>query len=81
MATFTHPKCGKKILNRGNKTGHCAKCCETFYGITAFDKHQRMNPDGSVTCLDPASLGFVLQSDDHWHFPNPDGVKWWEKDR
>jgi hypothetical protein len=51
-----HTACGKRWKQRGNRTGHCAKCHETFEGISTFDQHQRMNDDGSVTCLDPAKV-------------------------
>lgn len=52
----THPKCGKSWRQRGNRTGHCAKCCETFQGIALFDQHQIIQPDGSVICRDPATM-------------------------
>ena len=35
----THPKCGKQFPN-GNRAGHCAACCETFIGLTAFEAHR-----------------------------------------
>lgn len=34
-----HPPCGKSYP-AGNQAGHCAKCCETFIGQTAFDMHR-----------------------------------------
>ncbi|PPF56068.1 hypothetical protein C5B94_03875 [Clavibacter michiganensis] len=49
----THAACGKSWRQRGNRTGHCAACHETFEGITAFDAHQAQQPDGSVKCRDP----------------------------
>jgi hypothetical protein len=55
--TVTHPRCGKSWVQRGNRTGHCAKCHETFEGIAIFDAHQRINDDGSVRCLPPAEVG------------------------
>lgn len=57
-AVIGHPKCGKTWAQRGNRTGHCAKCCETFEGLTLFDAHQRVADDGSVTRLDPATMTF-----------------------
>lgn len=51
----TCPGCRKEILWRGDITGHCAKCHETFAGIESFDRHQRLS-GGEVTCLDPAEV-------------------------
>lgn len=55
---FVHPKCGKTIVQRGNKTGHCAKCCETFEGLSLFDAHQRVVAGGRIECLPPAHMKF-----------------------
>lgn len=55
-AMISHPKCGKTWKQRGNRTGHCSACCETFEGLSLFDAHQRLTPDGRVICLDPASM-------------------------
>jgi hypothetical protein len=55
-ATVTHPKCGKSWTQHGNRTGHCAKCHETFEGITVFDMHQLIGEDGRVTCRDPRTI-------------------------
>lgn len=54
----THSKCGRTWLQRGNRTGHCALCHESFEGVSLFDKHQRVSPDGFVTCVDPATMEF-----------------------
>lgn len=35
-----HPRCNKSWPN-SDTVGHCAACCETFYGLEAFDKHRR----------------------------------------
>lgn len=53
--TITHPACGKSWVQRGNMSGHCSKCHETFYGMRAFDRHQTHDEDGKVVCHDPAS--------------------------
>jgi len=54
MATLvSHPACGKTWKQRGNRTGHCSKCHETFEGLSLFDSHQRIGDNGSVTCRDP----------------------------
>lgn len=39
MAQATHPKCGK-TFPAGNQAGHCASCCQTFIGNTAFENHR-----------------------------------------
>lgn len=41
---------------RGNYTGHCAGCHETFEGIKLFDAHQGIRDDGSTICYDPTSM-------------------------
>jgi hypothetical protein len=56
-----HAKCGKTWRQRGNLTGHCAKCCDTFEGLTLFDAHQMILADGRVECLDPATMTFHRQ--------------------
>lgn len=38
MPSVSHPKCGKRYP-ANNTHGHCAACCETFVGLTAFDAH------------------------------------------
>ena len=55
-APMTHGACGKSWQQRGNRTGHCAACHETFEGLFLFDAHQRLLPDGQVLCLDPAVM-------------------------
>lgn len=52
--TTTCHKCQKTITYRGDATGHCAKCHETFSSESAFDAHQRLE-EGKVTCLNPAT--------------------------
>ena len=59
MTKVTHPKCGKSWNQRGNRTGHCAKCHETFEGISLFDWHQVLNPDGSVLCRKPSDAKWI----------------------
>lgn len=72
-AIVKHPKCGKSWEQHGNRTGHCAKCHETFEGITAFDAHQHVNDDGSVTCRDPRTVKvsgtFLVLRDGSWRGP------------
>ena len=33
-----HPKCGQRFAD-SERTGHCGTCCQTFFGLAAFDKH------------------------------------------
>jgi hypothetical protein len=57
-AVTTHGVCGKSWTQRVDRTGHCAKCHETFEGLALFDAHQAIQPDGSVICHDPAVMVF-----------------------
>jgi len=63
-----HPKCGQSFPNN-NTTGHCAACCETFIGLTAFDKHRR---GGFCNELVDGDRGFWLDKQGHWHW----GERW-----
>jgi hypothetical protein len=54
-ALTVHGACGKTWHQRGNLTGHCGGCHETFEGLRVFDSHQRID-GGVVTCLDPATV-------------------------
>lgn len=68
-ATAVHPKCGTRFPSN-DSTGHCAKCCRTFYGLTAFDQHQTA-VDGAVTCTDPdteTGKPWWLDEDGRWHY-------------
>ena len=75
----THGACGKSWRQRGNRTGHCAGCHETFEGLAVFDAHQRQNPDGTVLCLNPEDVEFrkdrLRLVDGTWRGPGmPEGV-------
>lgn len=78
-STWTHPKCGKTITQKGNRTGHCSACCETFEGQTLFDAHQRVAADGSVVCLKAGSMTFqgarLRLVDGSWRGPALDATK------
>jgi hypothetical protein len=68
-----HAACGKGWHQTGNRTGHCAKCHETFQGLTLFDWHQQIGDDGHVICRDmtgpeSAAKGNRLV-DGVWHGP------------
>ena len=72
MSRVMHGACGKSWKQKGNKSGHCGNCHDTYYGITAFDAHQRL-VDGRIVCRrdETTSTGRVLpwwQDDDaQWH--------------
>jgi hypothetical protein len=63
----------------GKAQAHCPSCCRHFSAPSAFDRHLRTAGDGSVTCVDPATLRTragapVLVSDADaygpiWRFP------------
>lgn len=80
MTLTTHGACGKTWNQRGNRTGHCAACHETFEGISLFDWHQELQADGRVKCRDPrdakwASKGLRLV-DGAWRGPKVDPSVW-----
>lgn len=52
----SHGACGKTWKQRGNTTGHCAACHETFEGLGLFDAHQRLSQTGRVICAVPAAM-------------------------
>lgn len=53
-----HGACGKTWKQRGNITGHCSGCHETFEGVALFDKHRTDAPDGSRTCRNSESMEY-----------------------
>lgn len=62
-----HLKCGKRYPN-GDRTGHCAKCCESFFGSGAFDRHFYYDDAGEFTCRDMGTLGapWRLDTEGRW---------------
>ena len=64
-----HPTCGKEYP-AGDRTGHCASCCETFYGSETFDSHRRGEPGPERHCINPAAEGGLWRMDDRgrWHY-------------
>jgi hypothetical protein len=42
--------CGAVWRQRGNLTGHCTACHQTFQGIELFDRHQSTDADGRTHC-------------------------------
>lgn len=61
----SHGACGKTWNQKGNRSGHCGGCHQTFYGVSTFDKHRRDNK-----CLDPALLKgpWWIDEDSQWHY-------------
>lgn len=53
-----HGVCGKTWRQRGNRTGHCGGCHETFEGEGVFDAHRVTLDDGTRGCLKPESMKF-----------------------
>lgn len=53
-----YPACSLEHVwhQRGNATGHCAKCHQTFEGITVFDAHQSTGEDGKTICKAPSEM-------------------------
>lgn len=43
-------------LQRGNTTGHCARCHETFEGVRLFDRHQTTDEAGRTVCKSPSDV-------------------------
>lgn len=58
MTGLTTHGCGKSWRQRGNRTGHCGGCHETFEGGSLFDAHLVHEKDGSLTHLDPRTMTF-----------------------
>jgi hypothetical protein len=67
----THSRCGATW--GGMNTAHCAGCCTTWTGVTAFDTHRK----GGV-CATPESIGMVQTGRDYPCYGLPsDGTSWW----
>lgn len=54
-----HGVCGKTWRQRGNRTGHCSGCHETFEGETVFDAHRVTDEHGQRICLAPGDVKFA----------------------
>ena len=75
----SHGACGKTWKQRGNRTGHCAKCHETFEGITLFDWHQTQADGGVTKCRDSSDAEWIKKDlrlvDGAWRGPAlPEGT-------
>ena len=71
-----HGACGRTWKQRGNTTGHCADCHETFEGLALFDAHRITKDDGKRGCLDPAAMTYKGEPlrliNDSWRGPAMD---------
>lgn len=81
MSTLTkHGACEKTWQQRGNRTGHCAACHETFEGLAVFDAHRRLNDTGTRICTDPALVMFRKEPlrlvDGTWRGPERPDNTW-----
>ena len=67
----THFRCGATW--GGLSTCHCAGCCMTFSGLTAFDAHRK-----GGACLTPGDAKLVDSGRDYVCFGFPGtGDAWW----
>lgn len=51
-----HGACGRSWKQRGNTTGHCSRCHETFEGLSVFDAHFFTDTDGKRKCRHPSEV-------------------------
>lgn len=51
-----HGACGKTWKQRGNITGHCAACHETYESSSLFDAHRYTTETGNRACRLPQDL-------------------------
>lgn len=58
MVELTTHGCGKSWKQRGERTGHCGGCHNTFEGNALFEAHFERMPDGRVKCKNPAEMKF-----------------------
>ncbi|NAE18207.1 hypothetical protein [Enterococcus hirae] len=59
------PRCDTRWRHR-EAVGHCANCHRTFVGGSAFDRHQLLDENGRVQCVDPAT--FAREADGWLYF-------------
>jgi hypothetical protein len=74
--TITHGACGKSWVQRGNRTGHCARCHETFEGVGLFDAHWKGAVNHEDDCHKPEDMTYRGQKlrlvDGTWRGPELD---------
>lgn len=56
----SHGACGKTWKQRGNTTGHCSGCHETFEGLSLFDSHRRYVDEAQTIrgCKNPSTMEY-----------------------
>lgn len=54
----SHGSCGKTWKQRGNKTGHCSGCHETFEGLGLFDAHRYQISENERGCKSPEKMEY-----------------------
>lgn len=72
------------MLPLGTNRCMCAGCGRYFGGLSGFDAHQTLGPDGRPICHDPAtltrkdgtSLGYIVNEAGYWVQPMPEGIVW-----
>ena len=70
------------MLPIGTNRCYCTGCGRYFGGVSAFDAHQTLGPDGRPICHDPASLtrkdgtslGYIVNDKGFWGQPMPEGI-------
>lgn len=45
--------------------GICTQCGETFGGVTAFDKHQKLSGEHTI-CINPKAVGLTRGKRGYW---------------
>lgn len=54
----SHGQCGKTWKQRGNRTGHCSGCHETFEGLGLFDAHRYSVSETERGCKNPSEMEY-----------------------
>ena len=63
------PRCTKHYP-AGDKTGHCAVCHETFYGLAAFETHRQGAHGPQRHCVKPGldpRMDYWQDDKQRWH--------------
>ncbi len=59
----------RRQLRPGSPRCECGACGEGFNSVRAFDRHQRMTPNGGVRCLDsPEMMAKGMVCRDGWWY-------------
>ena len=74
MSSAFHPKCGRRFPS-GNRAGHCAACCETFIGQTAFEAHRVGEHGVDRRCID------LIAAADAYEMGEENAAPFWTDER